>query len=108
MKVTLLGMPEIATGLSLGVYMVKWHRVGFGEGAPAATFPFKELKGGNNTEGSLVTIRLRNKLHGNTDLQNKNIDREKREGKKRTEEIREEAQGITFLVVPGKLLVRHK
>ncbi len=80
-------MPEIATGLFLGVYMVKWHRVGFGEGAPAATFPFKELKGGNNTEGSHVTIRLRNKLHGNTDLQNKNIDR----GKKRTEEIREAA-----------------
>lgn len=75
-------MPEIATGLSLGVYMVKWHRVGFGEGAPAATFPFKELKGGNNTEGSHVTIRLRNKLHGNTDLQNKNIDREKKGGKK--------------------------
>lgn len=88
MKVTLLGMPEIATGLSLGVYTVKWQRVGFGEGAPAATFPFKELKGGNNTEGSLVTIRLRNKLHGNTDLQNKTVDR----GKKRTEEIREAAK----------------
>jgi len=74
-------MLEIATGLFLGVYMVKWHRVGFGEGAPAATFPFKELKGGNNAEGSHVTIRLRTKLHGNTDLQNKNIDRERREGK---------------------------
>ncbi len=48
-KVMLLGMPEIATGLFLGVYMVKWHRVGFGEGhPPAATFPFKELKGGCN------------------------------------------------------------
>ncbi len=35
-KVMLLGMPEIATGLFLGVYMVKWHRVGFGEGAPTS------------------------------------------------------------------------
>lgn len=74
-------MLELATGLFLGVYMVKWHRVGFGEGAPAATFPFKELKGGNNAEGSHVTIRLRTKLHGNTDLQNKKHRQRKKGGK---------------------------
>jgi len=82
--------------------------VGFGEGAPAATFPFKELKGGNTTEGSHVTFRLRTKLHGNTDLQTQKIDRERRVHGKKTDgrdKGRQTASGITFLVV---LLVRHK